>query len=133
MIQEGMFEADSAPNSPRMGKPNHAPMRHNVDDDGVEREFKRRKLKGGRNQWYDYDEYKKFKGQASQSDIKDVSSLVDQEHTDIAAVARDLYPDHTPQGAQSQLRKQLNGERDMTSDVLGKLEKMIDSGKVATK
>lgn len=29
----------------------------------------------------------------------------------VAALARKLYPDHTPEGAQSQLRKKLKGEK----------------------
>ena len=42
-----------------------------------------------------------------------------------------VYPDHTKNGAQSQLRKVMNGERPMTDDVANKLNKMISRGNVA--
>ena len=53
--------------------------------------------------------------------------------TNIASVARDLFPDHTEEGAQSQLRKILKGERPMTDRVASKLGKMVAGGKVAKK
>ena len=43
----------------------------------------------------------------------------------------DVFPDHTKNGAQSQLRKIMNGERPMTNDVANKLNKMISRGNVA--
>ena len=44
-----------------------------------------------------------------------------------------VFPNHTEEGAQSQLRKILNRERPMTKDVASKLEKMISSGQLAVK
>ena len=40
--------------------------------------------------------------------------------TNIAAIARELFPDHTEEGAQSQLRKILNGERPLTNKIASK-------------
>jgi hypothetical protein len=92
----------------------------------------RKKSHGGR-VYYDYDDYEKSHRKVSKADSDSIKDLVDQDNTDIAAVAREVFPDHTPEGAQSQLRKILNGERPMTKDVAAKLEKFISRQKVAIK
>lgn len=92
----------------------------------------RRTVNGGK-QYYDYDEYERKNRKISHGDADSVRSAVDQTNTDIAAVARSVFPDHTEEGAQSQLRKILNGERPMTKNVASKLNKMISAGKVAVK
>ena len=94
---------------------------------------RKRKLSHGGFQYYDYDEYEKSHKKASKSDTYAVINRIDQEKTDIAAVAREVFPNHTEEGAQSQLRKILNHERPMTKDVETKLEKMIANGSVALK
>ena len=88
---------------------------------------------------------KAFKGKSnlSQDDLRkerklkkkadSITDTVDQENTDIAAVARNIFPDHTEEGAQSQLRKILNHERPMTKDVASKIERMISRGRIAVK
>lgn len=94
---------------------------------------KLRKLVNGGSKYYDYDDYEKKHRKLSKGDIDSVTDTVDQDNTDIAAVADDIFPDHTKEGAQSQLRKILNHERPMTKDVASKLEKMISRGKIAVK
>ena len=69
----------------------------------------------------------------SVGDASSIRNTVDTEKTNIAAVARELFPDHTEEGAQSQLRKILNGERPMTKKLASKIEKMISAGQIAVK
>ena len=45
---------------------------------------------------------------SSAANAEQIRSRIDQENTDIAAVARKVFPRHTDEGAQSQLRKILN-------------------------
>ncbi len=94
---------------------------------------KLRRLKNGGKEYYDYHDYERKHRKISKGDSDSISDEVDQDNTDIAAVARSIFPDHTDEGAQSQLRKILNGERPMTKDVASKLEKMISRGKIAVK
>lgn len=42
-------------------------------------------------------------------DNEDLANLVDSPYINLAAVAHDVYPGHTPEGAQSQLRKKVKG------------------------
>ena len=42
-------------------------------------------------------------------DSEDLIDILDSPYVDLAAVAQDIYPDHTPEGAQSQLRKKVKG------------------------
>ena len=92
-----------------------------------------RKKVGGAEEFYDYDDYERKNKKISASDADSIRNTVDQENTDIAAVARKLLPHHTKTGSQSQVRKVLNGERPMTKTMASKLSKMISSGEVAVK
>lgn len=42
-------------------------------------------------------------------DAEDLNSILDSDFINVSAVAQKVYPDHTPQGAQSQLRKKIKG------------------------
>lgn len=46
----------------------------------------------------------------SRSDEDILRSLFDTNYFNESAIAQEIYPDHTPEGAQSQLRKKLKGE-----------------------
>ena len=94
---------------------------------------KLRRTKGGGKVYYDYNDYEKKHRKLAKGDTDSITDTVDQENTDIAAVARSIFPDHTEEGAQSQLRKILNHERPMTKDVASKIEKMISRGRIAIK
>ena len=98
-----------------------------------EKELRRRKKRGGGTDVYDYKRYKELNRDVSSGDYKQLTDRIDQEKTDIAAVAREVFPKHTDEGAQSQLRKILNGERPMTNRVAQKLEDMISAGQIAVK
>jgi len=94
---------------------------------------KLRRTKGGGKVYYDYDDYERKHRKLAKGDTDSITDTVDQENTDIAAVARSIFPDHTEEGAQSQLRKILNHERPMTKDVASKIERMISRGRIAVK
>ena len=81
----------------------------------------------------DYNDYERKHRKLAKGDTDSITDTVDQENTDIAAVARSIFPDHTEEGAQSQLRKILNHERPMTKDVASKIERMISRGRIAVK
>lgn len=100
------------------------------DDDKPQ--MRRKKVVGG-TQEYDYNEYQRKNTKLSKSDFDKVAKSIDQDLTDIAAVARKVYPDHTEEGGQSQLRKVLNGDRPMTRPVAKKLKTMISRGQIAVK
>lgn len=95
--------------------------------------IKVRKMAKGAKEYYDFDEYESKNKKVSQADAESIRHTIDTDNTDIAAVARSVFPKHTEEGAQSQLRKVLNGERPMTKKVATKLEKMISRGQVAVK
>jgi hypothetical protein len=94
---------------------------------------KKRMLSHGRESFYDYDDYERTNGKTAIGDANSIRTSIDTEKTNIAAVARELFPDHTEEGAQSQLRKILNGDRPMTKKIANKIEKMISAGQIAVK
>lgn len=92
-----------------------------------------RRTRNGGKVYYDYGDYERRNKKISKGDAMSIIHSVDMEKTNIAAVARELFPDHTEEGAQSQLRKMLKGERPFTKSLASKLEKMISAGQVAVK
>ena len=108
----------------------HAPKKKKH---GEKPKKKIRKLSNGRERFYDYDDYERSNGKTSAGDSSTIRNSIDTEKTNIAAIARILFPDHTEEGAQSQLRKILNGERPMTKKIAAKIEKMISKGQIAVK
>jgi hypothetical protein len=108
----------------------HAPKKKKH---GEKPKKKIRKLSNGRERFYDYDDYERSNGKTSAGDSSTIRNSIDTEKTNIAAIARILFPDHTEEGAQSQLRKILNGERPMTKKIAAKIEKMISKGHIAVK
>ena len=95
-------------------------------------QIRKRKVVGGTRD-YDYTDYQSKNMKLVKSDYEKIINSIDQENTDIASVARKVFPDHTEEGAQSQLRKILNGERPMTRPVAKKLKTMISRGQIAVK
>lgn len=108
----------------------HAPKKRKH---GEKHKKKLRKLANGGKEYYDYDDYEMKNMKISKGDANTVRNSIDTEKTNIAAIARILFPDHTDEGAQSQLRKILNGERPMTKKIAAKIEKMISRGQIAVK
>ena len=94
---------------------------------------KLRRTKNGGKQYYDYEDYEEKNKKVSQGDASSIRNTIDTEKTNMAAIARILFPDHTEEGAQSQFRKIVNGERPMTKKIASKIEKLISRGKIAVK
>jgi hypothetical protein len=111
---------------------NKSKKKKSKKDDDDKPQIRKKKVVGG-TQEYDYNEYQRKNTKLSKSDFDKVAKSIDQDLTDIAAVARKVYPDHTDEGGQSQLRKVLNGERPMTRPVAKKLKTMISRGQIAVK
>jgi hypothetical protein len=93
--------------------------------------YRTRKKKGGGTERYSYNDYESKNVKSSAANAEQIRSRIDPENTDIAAVARKVFPHHTDEGAQSQLRKILNGERPMSQRVARILSDMISSGQIA--
>ena len=109
---------------------NHKKKNKKKDDE--KHEIRKKKVVGGTRD-YDYTDYQSKNMKLVKSDFNKIVNSIDQENTDIAAVARKVFPDHTDEGAQSQLRKVLKGERPMTRPVAKKLKTMISRGQIAVK
>ena len=119
-------------------------LRENAMDEvkGLLKKFKKsskdktkrfKKTKGGGREEYDFKEYERKNAKSDHASASQIRTSIDMENTDIAAVARSVFPNHTDEGAQSQLRKILKGERPMTTRVARKLKGMISRGRIAVK
>lgn len=97
------------------------------------KDIRKRKLVGGGEADYDYDYYKEKNRKVSTADANNIIDTIDQDLTNISAVGQKVFPGHTEEGAQSQLRKVLNGERPLTKPVANKLSKLMANGKIAVK
>jgi len=97
------------------------------------RKKKIRKKVHGAIEYYDYDDYERKNRKISFGDANAIRNSIDTERTNMAAVARDLLPGHTKEGAQSQFRKIINGERPMTKNIASKISKLISRGNIAVK
>ena len=65
------------------------------------------KLKGGSRADFDVKKDKTTNPSINNQDAKELSNILDSDYVNLAAVARDVYPDHTDEGAQSELRKKV--------------------------
>lgn len=70
---------------------------------------KGKRLKNGRRGDFDAKKERETNPNLNNQDAEDLSSLLDSDYIDVAALAQDIYPDHTKEGAQSQLRKKIKG------------------------
>ena len=68
-----------------------------------------KKLKNGIRTDFDTKKERETNPNLNKQDNEDLSSIIDSDLIDVAALAKRVYPGHTPQGAQSQLRKKIKG------------------------
>lgn len=68
------------------------------------------KLKGGLRKDFDVEDDETYNKQISDKEMANVANFLKNKYINLKAVAEDVYPDHTPEGAQSQLRKEVWGE-----------------------
>lgn len=65
------------------------------------------KKKGGSRGDFDVKKDKTTNPNINNQDARELTNILDSDYVNLAAVARDVYPDHTDEGAQSQLRKKV--------------------------
>lgn len=65
--------------------------------------------KKGKHKFVDHDKESKQNKNINSEDENEIRNTTDTDMLNIAALARKVYPDHTPEGAQSQLRKKIKG------------------------
>jgi hypothetical protein len=70
---------------------------------------KAKKLTNGRRGEFNFKRDRETNPNLNNQDAADLDALIDSDLVNTAAVAHKLYPDHTPEGAQSQLRKKVKG------------------------
>jgi hypothetical protein len=97
------------------------------------KDIKTRKLAGGGTQRYDFNDWKRSNIEVNKDLANSIISKINMDTLDLAAAARKVFSSHTPEGAQSQLRKILKHERPMTYKVARKLNKMISQGIIPVK
>ena len=68
-----------------------------------------KKLKGGRRGDFNAKLDRETNPNLNNQDAKELADILDRPYVNVAAVAKDVYKDHTPEGAQSQLRKKVKG------------------------
>ena len=78
-----------------------------------EKRYGLKKAKGGKREKYDLDKYKKENISISMSEQQQarINDILKSEFVNLAAVARELYPRLTSEGAQSKLRKKVYNEK----------------------
>lgn len=79
------------------------------DDSGIRKNAL--KDRNGRRKSFNYKEYNKDNPNSSYSDNAQLANFLKNPAINVAAIGRMIYPDHTPEGAQSQLRKKIEGEK----------------------
>ena len=70
---------------------------------------KAKKLSNGRRGEFNFKRERETNPNLNAQDAEDISSILDSDYINVAALAQDVYPDHTREGAQSQLRKKIKG------------------------
>lgn len=70
---------------------------------------KAKKLRNGRRGEYDFKKERETNPNLNAQDAEDLNAILDSDYINVAALAQDVYPDHTREGAQSQLRKKIKG------------------------
>lgn len=70
---------------------------------------KAKKLSNGRRGEFNFKRERETNPNLNAQDAEDISSLIDSDFINTAAVAHEWRPDLTPEGAQSELRKKVKG------------------------
>ena len=70
---------------------------------------KGKKLRNGLRTDFDAKKERVTNPNLNNQDAEDLNDILDSDFINLSAVAQELYPDHTKEGAQSQLRKKVKG------------------------
>jgi len=68
------------------------------------------KGKGGLRKDFDIEDDEMYNKNVDDQEQSSITDILNNDFINVGAVAQKLYPDHTKEGAQSQLRKKLEGE-----------------------
>lgn len=101
-LTEDFGLSEKAKKTPKKKKKNKSKKEKDILKNG-------KKLTNGRRMDFNAKQDRETNPNLNNQDSEDLASLVDSPYIDLAAVAQDVYPDHTPEGAQSQLRKKIKG------------------------
>ena len=69
------------------------------------------KARNGRRKSFNYKKYNEENPNSNYSDNGQLARFLKNPAINVAAIGKMVYPDHTPEGAQSQLRKKIEGEK----------------------
>lgn len=83
--------------------------KHHKKKESKDVKKKGKKLTNGRRGEFNVKYDRETNPNLTDADAEDLIDMIDTDMINLAAVAKRVYPDHTPQGAQSQLRKKIKG------------------------
>lgn len=92
-------------------KKTHKKKKYHKEKKSKDVKKKGKKLTNGRRGEFNVKYDRETNPNLTDADAEDLIDMVDTDVINLAAVAKKVYPDHTPQGAQSQLRKKIKGLR----------------------
>ena len=102
-------EIDRFINEDIFGEKKSHPKKKKSKDEPRDIGKKAKKLTNGRRGEFNFKRDRETNPNLNNQDAADLDALIDSDLVNTAAVAHKLYPDHTPEGAQSQLRKKVKG------------------------
>lgn len=84
-----------------------------ITEDKKKKKFRKNALKkkGGLRKDFDIENDEKYNANVDDQEQSSVENILKNGFVNIKKVAEKLYPDHTPEGAQSQLNKKLTGAK----------------------
>lgn len=68
------------------------------------------KAKNGLRKDFNQEDDQKFNAKVSDEEQSNIEKILKSKAINVSAIAQELYPDHTKEGAQSQLNKKINGD-----------------------
>lgn len=106
-LKEEFMQEDFFAEKKKKHKAKHKKNGHAAKEKSIKRKGK--KLKRGLRTDYNAKLDRETNPNLTNQDAEDINKILDSDYINLAAVAQDVYPDHTRQGAQSQLRKKVKG------------------------
>lgn len=88
-------------------KSKHKKNGHDAKEKSIK--HKGKKLKRGLRTDYNVKLDRETNPNLTNQDAEDINKILDSDYINLSAVAQDVYPGHTKQGAQSELRKKVKG------------------------
>lgn len=113
-INENIFNENEDDNDNSKESQNNDSLKNGLHPEGKKKKKKFRKnalkAKNGLRKDFDVEDDENYNQGISDDEQRGLSDFLLSGYVNIAKVAQDVYPDHTPEGAQSQLLKELKGE-----------------------